>query len=134
MARGPESLHCPRNVTDIKETFPLPEKDPKTTGLGKRAHPVQFLCASGVGIKCVLSGKAKEAFDEARKRKIAAGGEANLRICCFGFDASASYDKGDEHNTSTHKYDEKTGTLSIKATRTFGNSVLLGVRARVIGI
>ena len=92
-------------------------------------RPTQFLCGSGVGVKCVLSGAAKTAFEAARKRQADAHGEANVRLCCLGIDACAAYDKKDDQESSTYTYDANTGTIVFKPTATYGNAVLLGIRA-----
>ncbi|KAK4094573.1 hypothetical protein PCL_09799 [Purpureocillium lilacinum] len=119
------------DVPNVRQTFALPAGH-AGTGLGKRAVPTQFLCASGFGLKCVLQGEAKKAFNEAWERQVASKGAASVRICCFGFDACAKYDKKDEQESSTWEYDAASGTITINPTPTFGNAVLLGICCSVV--
>ncbi|KAL3958573.1 hypothetical protein ACCO45_006735 [Purpureocillium lilacinum] len=125
---GVQGMKASQEVTNIRHEFPFPPGH-TAPAAQKFVRPVQFLCGSGVSVICVLSGAAKTAFEAAKKRQADAHGAANVRLCCLGIDACAAYDNKDNHETSTYTYDANTGKIVFRPTPTFGNAVLLGIRA-----
>ncbi|WEW59134.1 hypothetical protein PRK78_004603 [Emydomyces testavorans] len=127
------------NVTPGIWNIPQIRKKYKATkGLEEKyetlIRPVQFLCASGLTVTCTIGGEARHELEDAINKQVSAGGAASLRIGMFGFEAGASYSKGDGVQTSTCTWDKNTGTLTFNPTPTFGNSVLLGVRGQAVSV